>query len=549
MTSTAETTLMIFRLGCATLLALLGAGLPLAAQARAGSAGRTPTLVVFITVDALRPDYFQRFERQLTGGLGRLYRGGAYFSNGYQDHAATETAPGHSATMSGRYPVNNGITSNIHGVGDTAARLIEAGGLAASPFRFIGTTLTDWLIAKDSRTRALSVSRKDRGAILPIGKSKQAVFWYSSNGTFTTSDYYGAALPSWVRAFNARRIPQSHAGRAWTTLLPASAYAEPDSVPIESEGQSYTFPHYMPQTADLAARALPGFPWMDEATLQLALAGVRAMRLGAGPHTDVLAISLSATDAIGHQYGPDSREVHDQVLRLDRFIGVFMDSLFRMRRERDVVFALTADHGLTPFPEVRGYDANTGARRVDVRPAFEQLSASLSAAGVPGHPFRVASGVMRGAGFSFEPGVVSLDRSAVTAVGLKPDSVIEALRTSLMRIPGVARADRISELAARDTVNDAVARRWLHVFADETVASLVVSLAPFNMWGPGSYAQHGSPNDHDARVPILFYGRPFRAGRNTEFAAVVDMAPTLAAVLRVTPSERLDGRVLRNAIR
>lgn len=540
---------MRFRRASAALLALLiTASMPFAAQSRTSPAP-TARLVVFITVDALRPDYFLRFDRQLTGGLGRLYRGGAYFTNGFQDHAATETAPGHSATLSGRFPVHTGISSNALGVGDTAVRLIEAEGLGASPHRFVGTTLVDWLTAKDGRTRVLSVSRKDRGAILPVGKSKRAIFWYASNGNFTTSTYYGSTLPLWVRAFNARGIPASHAGRSWTPLLPESAYPEPDSVAIESEGRSFTFPHFISRAGDSAARALPEFPWMDEVTLRLALTGVRAMGLGTGPQTDVLAISLSATDAIGHRYGPDSREVHDQVLRLDRYLAAFMDSLFRMRRQRDIVFALTADHGLTPFPEVRGYDPNTNARRVDVRPVFEQLSRSLSAAGVTGLAFHVSGGTYRGPGFSFDPGVLTLDRKALETAGLKPDSVIQALRTSLLRIPGVARADRISELAKRDTVNEAVARRWLHVYSDESSAALVVSLAPYNMWAPGTYAQHGSPNDHDARVPILFYGRPFRAGRNAEFARVVDMAPTLAAVLRVTPAERLDGHVLRNAIR
>ncbi|HMI47722.1 MAG TPA: alkaline phosphatase family protein, partial [Gemmatimonadaceae bacterium] len=112
-----------------------------------------PKLVLFITVDAMRPDYLPRFESQLTGGLARLYKGGAVFTNGYQDHGITETAPGHSATMSGRFPVHNGIIANAAGVNDTTVTLIDAPGLlGASPFRFRGTTLTDWLIAKDPRT-------------------------------------------------------------------------------------------------------------------------------------------------------------------------------------------------------------------------------------------------------------------------------------------------------------------------------------------------------------------------------------------------------------
>src|SRR6267378_6960652 len=139
----------------------------------------TPKLVVFVTVDAMRPDYLTRFAPQLTGGLGRLYKDGAVFTNGFQDHAITETAPGHSVTLSGRFPVHTGISANSAGVYDTTVTLIDAPGPGASPFRFRGTTLVDWLVAQDPRTRVLSVSRKDRAAILPIGRSKQPVFWYS----------------------------------------------------------------------------------------------------------------------------------------------------------------------------------------------------------------------------------------------------------------------------------------------------------------------------------------------------------------------------------
>jgi len=329
----------------------------------------------------MRPDYLTRFESQLAGGLGRLYRGGAFFTNAYHDHAITETAPGHSVTMSGRFPVHTGISANTAGVTDSALPLIDAPGVGASPFRFRGTTLVDWLIAKDPRTRALSVSRKDRAAILPIGRSKQPVFWYVPNGIFTTSTYYGSTLPDWVKAFNARRLPASYAGRAWQLLLPDTAYHEPDSVPTEANGVGFLFPHPGPASADSTALTLADFPWMDDITLQFALAGVNALNLGAGPETDVLAISLSTTDAVGHHYGPDSRELHDQILRLDRSLGVFLDSLFRVRNQRDVVIDLTADHGLTAYPEVHAHDPNNGAIRVDIRPVLQRLSNSLARAG------------------------------------------------------------------------------------------------------------------------------------------------------------------------
>ena len=539
---------MIRRL-TAALLPLLFVGLIASTAAPQARTASRPKLVVFITVDAMRADYLPRFERQLTGGFGRLYRGGAFFTNAFQDHAITETAPGHSATMSGRFPVHTGIVTNTAGVNDTTVSLVDASGLGASPFRFRGTTLTDWLIAKDFRTRVLSVSRKDRAAILPIGKSKQAVFWYAPNGNFTTSTYYASKLPEWVRAFNARKIPASYAGRAWRLLLPDSAYSEPDSVPIESGGIGFTFPHFASRSPDSAALLLPEFPWMDEFTLDLALAGVRAMKLGVGPQTDVLAISLSTTDAIGHRYGPDSREIHDQILRLDRYLGAFLDSLFRLRNRSDVVIALTADHGLTPFPEVHAHDPNAGAIRVNVRPVLEQLSNSLAATGVAGQGFSFVVGIYKGNGFSFDSGVLELDKAALGKANIGQDSLVQAVRAAFLHVPGVARADRISELARRDTVNDRIARRWLHMFSNEDKAALVVTLAPYNYWLSNYPAQHGSPNDSDARVPIIFYGRSIKPGRYSEFARVVDMAPTLAAIVHVSPEEKLDGRVLQNAIR
>src|SRR5256714_13001127 len=288
---------MSYRLSRMTPMALLALAAASACKRTAETA--TPKLVLFITVDAMRPDYLTRFEPQLTGGLGRLYRGGAFFTNAYQDHAITETAPGHSVTMSGRFPVHTGISANTAGVADTTVSSIDASGVGASPFRFRGTTLTDWLIAKDPRTKVLSVSKKDRAAILPIGKSKQPVFWYSPIGVFTTSTYYGSSLTEWVKAFNARRVPASYAGRVWQPLLPDSAYSEPDSMSIESGGVGFVFPHVEPAAPDSAALLLGEFPWMYDFTLLFALSVLNALNLGAGPQTDMLAISLMPTAAIG----------------------------------------------------------------------------------------------------------------------------------------------------------------------------------------------------------------------------------------------------------
>jgi predicted AlkP superfamily pyrophosphatase or phosphodiesterase len=496
-----------------------------------------PTLVVFLTVDQLRTDYFERFGSQLEGGLARLHRGGAVFTNAYHDHAYTETAPGHAATMSGRFPASTGIVRNAAGVQDPQAPLIGARGPGASPFRFRGSTLTDWLRTKDPRSRALSVSRKDRGAILPIGRDPQEVYWYASNGTFTTSTWYADTLPGWVQRFNARRVPHAFAGREWTLLLSESAYPEVDSLEEGAVGRAARFPHSMSASPDTAAALLPNFPWMDEVTLAFALEGLDALRLGAGPQTDVLAVSLSAMDAVGHAFGPDSRELHDHMLRLDRMLGAFMDSLFRLRDSTRVVIALTADHGVAPYPQVSEQLGRGAPVYYDSRGTAREYAAALTAAGVP-----------EGA-VELESNMLLVDRAALTRANLNADSIVSAFIEMARQKSGVARVDRLSDLARADTVRDAVARRWLHAVPPDMPAEVVVTTAEYAVPLGSTYAQHGSPWDYDAHVPVIFYGAPFRPGKYDAFARVVDMAPTLAWVTATTPLERLDGRVLRDALR
>src|SRR5881394_2059243 len=236
--------------------------LSLALLAPPAPAPARPKLVVVITVDQLRPDYFDRWKNQLTGGLFQLLSEGAVFADGFQDHAVTETAPGHSTILSGLWPAHTGIIRNAQGVQDSEAPLIGTSGLGASPRRFRGTTLFDWLKASDASARALSVSRKDRGAILPIGQAKEQVYWYQS-GMFTTSKYYADSLPTWVQGFNARRLPFRAAGMTWSLLLPDSAYQEPDNEIWENGGVNLVFPHRLPPDSVVAATALPGMPAMD----------------------------------------------------------------------------------------------------------------------------------------------------------------------------------------------------------------------------------------------------------------------------------------------
>jgi predicted AlkP superfamily pyrophosphatase or phosphodiesterase len=514
------------------------------------SLAQRPTLVIHITVDQLRPDYLTRWAGELTGGLGRFLRDGAFFANGFQDHANTETAPGHAATLSGRFPYSTGISANAVGVETADAPLVSYPGTGASPFRFRGTTLADWMRARDPRTQVLSVSRKDRSAILPVGRAaSNAVFWYASQvGRFTTSSWYGTELPAWVRQFNDERGVFALAGREWTLLRDASTYTEPDSVVGEPRTDN-TFPHVLATDSARVVSGIANTPWMDSLILVLAWRGVRAMGLGADTsRTDLLAVSLSTTDAIGHRWGPDSRELHDQVLRADQYLGAFLDSVFALRGRDRVLVTLTADHGVTPLPEIRSrFDDNAGAFRVATatfRPAVAAARAKLRAAGLDTTAFR------------WEDLTLWIDRTRLGSTSFDPLPAARAFADSVRWLNGVQRVDHIADLVAADTVRDAIARRLIRMYrpGEESypgvTALVAVTLSPLARLGQGGdVGRHGTPHDADARVPVAFLGRSFTPGRRDAKVNVVDIAPTLAEVLGLTPAERVDGRVLREIIR
>ena len=501
-----------------------------------------PKLVVLIVVDQLRGDMLDRYRGDLSKGYARLMTGGAWFTNAFQDHAITETAPGHASTMSGRFPAHTGIITNTIGVEDRRFPLLigTRGEAGASPDRFMGTTLTDWLTSNDPRTRAFSVSRKDRGAILPVGKSKQQVYWYSLTGNFTTSKYYRDSLPAWVVAFNARRIPQSYAGKAWELSRPLSTYPEPDSVPNEAAGRAFVFPHLFPVDSAAAARAIIATPSMDSLEALFALEGVNQLGLGRGPQTDVLSVSFSTTDAGGHAYGPDSREAHENEIRLDETLGWFIDSLYKIRDPNTIVFALTGDHGSSPIPELaraRGQATGEQGLHVTLRPVLDSVIRYIANKG--GDTTALA---YDGETFAIEPGVMA-------ARGIKPDSILQLFQRLALRVPGVARVDRMDSLRKVDPNRDPIARRWTHQIPEDFPVDLVTTLTRYSYWGYGNVSTHGSPYDQDASVPIIFYGPWVKPGRYNTFARTVDIGVTLAAIAGVKPTEKVDGVVLRQAIK
>jgi len=513
------------RFGLLSVLAL-GVAAPGPASVPPGASG-PPRLVVFIAIDQMRPDYFDRFGPQFTGGLKRLREGSAFFARGEQDHAITETAPGHATMLTGRSPGSVGIVTNEFGVPDSTAPLIGVPGPGASPARFRGTTLYDWMKAADPGTLVLSVSRKDRGAILPIGRAKVPVYWYSY-GSFTTSSWYGSALPEWLQKWNARNGALNLAGSTWNLLLPDSAYAEDDNQPWERGGNSFQFPH---QVSDDPNRAVVGdllvTPWMDSLTIDLALEGVRQLKLGQRGKPDLLSISLSTTDAMGHVYGPDSREMHDHILRLDRWVGWLMDSLETTVGKGQILYVLTSDHGVTSFPEYASAHGRMGGR-VSGGPVAWDAADSLQAR------------YQRKFFLEFNNGLLLGDTVAIHRAGANVDSLARELASRLARNTGVTRIYTPKTLAQASD-QDLDAMRWRRSIPADFPWLAAASLSPGYLWTFSPAATtHGTTNADDVRVPILFMGQGIVPGKY-ERARTVDIAPTIAALLGIKPLEAVEG--------
>jgi hypothetical protein len=370
-----------------------------------------------------------------------------------------------------------------------------------------------------------------------VGRALGDVYWFV-DGRFTTSSYYADTLPGWVRAYGERTGLAKLAGTSWELLRPARDYPEPDSVPFEHGGHDVTFPHRLPGTPDSIAAKISSYPWMDSLTLDFALEGARRVRLGtraAGP--DLLVVSLSTTDAVGHAYGPDSREIHDQLLRVDRWLGWFLDSLATMVPAERTVIALTGDHGVTSIPEYTVAVKHRPAGRVTLGDIAARADARLRAR--YGADFGVA----------FSGGVVMADVPALAARGIDVDSVADALATDARRRPGIASVYTRRSLGTAPS-SDQAAARWRRTLPSDFGWLIAAAVKPEYVWSDGGATgtTHGQMNPEDLNVPIVFMGPGIRAARVTRPVRTVDIGPTLAALIGVRPTEPLDGTVLTEAI-
>ncbi len=496
-------------------------------------------LALVIVVDQLRPD---RLSADMPGGLGRLMREGRVYMDAALDHAVTNTCPGHAVVLTGKNPSVMGIIGNdsfdrdawepVYCVADDSPDARVMGhDYGRSPRTMLATTLGDWLKVSNPDSRVVSISAKDRAAITLGGQTADLVYWFdNSTGQMTTSDYYGVdAPPGWISWFNGTSpLADGYLSRLPEAWVHPTGVARPDDFAAEDDKFSRVSPHPLRrgELTEIAEQFYTS-PWADRAVGELAIRALEEEHLGQGEATDLLALSFSATDSIGHRYGPFSAESADALKVLDEVIGELLAKIDTLIEPNEIVIALTADHGVAKLPEWSGdpitpvCEAPPG--RVTALPlVFSLYSRLYWHFTFPfGNPFELVA---------VAGPQIYVNEAYASERGVDATDVITYLESHLEGLPYIAQAWRPEEFLAPG--NDAeFARLYKNSWFKGRSGDLVIQNAPGCLIAGEFGTTHGTPYDYDRRVPLIFRGPGIAPGSVPGAAASVDVAPTLAPVL------------------
>jgi arylsulfatase A-like enzyme len=531
------------------------------------AAAPPPKLVVIIVVDQMRPTYLERHASRFTGGLKRLIQDGAWFEGAAYPYLNTVTCAGHSTIGTGSFPYRHGMILNawydrtagtsVECTRDDAVTEISysgASGTGDSGKWLLMPTLADRL-REQQKGRVVSLSLKPRSAIGMAGRGADAVLWYDDRGGWATSSAFSPGPVPFIKRFLDANPLSEDFGKTWTRTLDDAAYEQGDDRQGERApaGWTRTFPHEIGKPGGRPDGAFytqwARSPFADEYLGRMAADAVDALKLGRGAGTDFLGVSFSTLDLVGHAFGPESHEVQDIVIRLDRTIGRLLDHLDARVGRANYVLALSSDHGVAGVPEqVTGGGRQTSA---DVRGAID--GALTPILGPPPAPALRPNA----APTSNPPRASYMAYSAYTDIYLaagvmdrlkQDDKAMRAVLSALGALPGIVEVFRGDDLARLEAREDANRVRRAAALSYHPSRSGDIIIVPRENWILSSAATtHGTLYWYDQHVPVLFYGAGVKPGRYTVEATPADIAPTLAALARV-PFDRSDGRALAEAV-
>jgi predicted AlkP superfamily pyrophosphatase or phosphodiesterase len=487
------------------------------------AAPKKPKLVVAIVIDQFRYDYLARFRGEYSAGFNRLLTKGAVFTHANYIHFPTVTAVGHSTFLTGATPVTSGIVGNdwfdreenkhVTSVSDSKTKLLGGAGEGASPHRLLVSTIGDEIKMSDGgKSRVVGISLKDRAAILPAGHMANGAYWLDLNtGNFVSSTYYFADLPGWVKDFNSSRPTEKYRGATWLDhKLPQDLkqmYGTSDHSPLEAS------------------------PFGNELVELIAERALAAEQLGKHEGADILAVSFSSNDKVGHDYGPYSAEEHEVTVRTDKILEKLFQAVDRQVGLDNVVVVLTGDHGVAPSAEESAANHMPGGRMPD-NSVREAIQAALS------KKYGQGNWVVGSWDLS-----IYLNYDLMAKQGVDPAAARRIAADAAIVVPHIFRVYTRDQLLTGAVPGDEISRRVMNGF--NVRRSPDVAFIPDPYWLVTKNATtHGTPFGYDTHVPVIFMGSGIRPGRYEAAATVNDIAPTLASILDVeTPSGSV-GRVL-----
>lgn len=508
-----------------------------------------PKLVVMITVDQMRYDYLPKYwERFGSNGFKRLIGQGFTFENANFSYVPTMTAVGHATIGTGTTPVHHGIAANdwydrltkkdVYCVSDTTVYAVGVNGMDGmhSPRNLKSNTFTDQLKLRSPKSKVIGISLKDRGAILPVGFAADAAYWFSSEkGHFITSSYYMEELPSWINAFNAKKHVINYLKKPWNTFYSINAYKASSIDNAEYEGKfkgeaNAAFPHDLPNLIDQNGLGLiKGTPFGNSLLVDFATELIKQESFGTDEYTDVLSISFSSTDYIGHMFGPQSIEVEDTYLRLDHDIANLLAFLDKTIGKKQYTVVLTADHGAADIPAHTGGSTgyyNTGA----LTDSLENWSQRIFGCDVIE---RITNQQ------------IYLDYTVIDSEELELDDVRELLTDFLLSYPAIIAS---ADMKGRRCVGEeALCNRMYNGFDPKRSGDIFYS---FQAGWLSDYYQskggtgHSTAFKYDTHVPMIWFGWGVSHGAYQKEVAIKDIAVSLSNLIQIPPPNGATGNSL-----
>lgn len=500
-----------------------------------------PKLVVGIVVDQMRWDYLYKFLPRFEkgGGFVRLLQQGFSNENTFIPYKPTVTACGHTSVYTGSVPAIHGITGNawwdydrqrsVYCTEDKSVQTVGSTNNAGemSPRNMLTTTICDELkLATQFRSKVIGIAIKDRGGILPAGHSADAAYWYDSRtGNWITSTYYMKDLPDWVKQFNARKWPDHYYAMGWSTLYPIDTYVQSDRDENDYEGKPFGadakgFPYDFTKFIGKNYSAIATTPYGNTLTVQLAQEAIVHEQMGKDSITDFLAVSFSSPDYIGHAFGPNSIEIEDNYLRLDKDLGRFFDFLDQQVGKNQYLVFLTSDHGVAHVP---GFlkEHKIPAGSLDDNRLLADINQRL----------KEIYGIEKLAlsNYNYQ---ISLDRDKIDSADLDKEDIMNDVIKIVTKVKGVDRAFAIDELMEQP-MSSVVKDRLANGYHPRRSGDVQIILQPAWIDGGETGTTHGLWNPYDSHIPLLWYGWGIKPGRSTEEVYMTDIAATLAAMLRI----------------